>query len=144
MYEHFHTVAAEEIDALGHANNVMYIEWMQAAALAHSAALGWPTDRYRRLGIGWVVRSHQIEYLQPAYVGQQIVVRTWVADMKKVTSRRCYRIVRLADEAILAQAETQWAFISYATGQPMRIPAEIVAAFPCASQNGNVDVESGA
>jgi acyl-CoA thioester hydrolase len=130
VYEHFHTVGEEEIDILGHANNVMYVEWMQAAAVAHSAALGWPGERYRRLGIGWVVRSHQIEYRQPAYAGQQIVVRTWVAEMKKVTSLRRYQIVRLSDEAILAEAQTNWAFISYSTGQPFRIPVEIAAAFP--------------
>ena len=139
IYEHFHTVAAEEIDGLGHANNVVYVEWMQAAALAHSAALGWTTERHHRLGIGWVVRSHQIEYLLPAYVDQQIVVRTWVAEMKKVTSRRCYQIVRLSDDAILAQAETQWAFISYSTGQPMRIPDEIAAVF--SAQNKGVATE---
>lgn len=135
VYEYFHTVSAEEIDVLGHANNVVYVDWMQAAAVAHSAALGWPTERYRRLGIGWVVRSHQIEYLQPAYAGQQIVVRTWVAQMKKVTSLRRYRIFRLPDETLLAEAQTNWAFISYANGQLFRIPAEIAAAFPVKDEN---------
>ena len=38
VFEYRHRVAAEEIDALGHANNVAYLQWMQAAALAHSAA----------------------------------------------------------------------------------------------------------
>ena len=33
IYQHLHTVRADEIDALGHANNVVYVEWMQAAAL---------------------------------------------------------------------------------------------------------------
>ena len=46
-----------------------------AAALAHSAAEGWPAEAYQKLGAGWVVRSHQIEYLQPAFPGDQIVVQ---------------------------------------------------------------------
>jgi acyl-CoA thioester hydrolase len=129
VYEHLHTVADGEIDALRHANNVAYVEWMQAAAVAHSTAQGWPGERYRRLGRGWVVRSHAIEYHQPAVAGEQIVVRTWVATMKKVTSVRRYRIVRQADGELLATAETKWAFIDYATGQPARVPREISDSF---------------
>ena len=75
VYEHHHTVADDEIDALGHANNVAYLQWMQGAAVAHSAAQGWPGDRYRQFGFGWVVRAHTIEYSQPALRGEEIVVR---------------------------------------------------------------------
>ena len=128
-FEYFHTVADDEIDEQGHANNVSYVAWMQAAAVAHSAALGWTAKRYHQLGMGWVARSHYIEYLRPAYAGEEIVVQTHVADMKKVTSTRVYRIVRRIDGELLAKAETHWAFVNYATGKPTRIPAEIVHAF---------------
>ena len=129
IYEYLHTVGDGEIDALGHANNVAYVQWMQAAALAHSAAQGWPGERYRQLGCGWVVRSHAIQYHQPALPGEQIVVRTWVATLRKVTSIRRYQIVRPADGELLASAETKWAFINYATGQPAAIPREVAQSF---------------
>ena len=79
--------------------------------------------------MGWVVRSHTIEYLRPAMAGDEIIVETHVADMKKVTSTRVYR-VSAAPTATLAKAETHWAFVNYATGKPTRIPAEIATAFP--------------
>ncbi len=129
IFEYCHTVADDEIDALGHANNVAYIEWLQAAAVGHSAAQGWPGEKYRELGAGWVVRRHTIEYDRPALAGERIVVRTWVATMKKVTSIRRYRIFRCDDETLLATAETKWAFVDYATGQPMRVPREIARSF---------------
>ncbi len=128
-YEYRHTVTAGEIDRLGHANNVAYVEWMQSAAVAHSAAYGWSTEAYLDLGRGWVVRSHTIQYHRPARAGDKIVVRTWVATMKKVTSIRRYRIVRPKDGQLLASAETKWAFVDFATGQPARIPREIAGAF---------------
>jgi acyl-CoA thioester hydrolase len=130
VFEYRHTVGDDEIDEQGHANNVVYVAWMQAAALAHSATLGWTPQRYLELGMGWVARSHTIEYLRPALAGDQIIVETHVADMKKVTSKRVYRILRPADHALLAKAETSWAFVNYATGKPTRIPAEIAGAFP--------------
>jgi acyl-CoA thioester hydrolase len=81
------------------------------------------------LGQGWVARSHFIEYLRPAYARDEIIVETHVSEMKKVTSTRVYRVVRRSDGEPLAKAETQWAFIDYATGKPTRIPQEIVQAY---------------
>jgi acyl-CoA thioester hydrolase len=129
IFEHPLTVARDDLDLLDHASNVSYVKWMQDAALAHSAVQGWPTERYQSLGCGWVVRSHQIEYLQPALLGQELIVSTWVANMKKVTSLRRYRIVRPSDNVLVAQAATDWAFIHFATNQPKRIPPEVASAF---------------
>ena len=135
ILEWTHTVVEHDLDGLGHANNISYLKWMQSAALAHSAAQGWPVEAYAALGCGWVVRSHFIEYLSPALLGDTIVIRTWVADMGKVTSRRRFLIVRgrdesrSLDETILAKAETNWAFVDYRTGSPKRIPPEISRVF---------------
>ena len=165
ILEWTHTVAEDDLDGLGHANNISYLKWMQSAALAHSAAQGWPVEAYAALGCGWVVRSHFIEYLVPALVGDTILIRTWVADMGKVTSRRRFLILRGGDprrgasgrhshaergnevddagETILAKAETKWAFVDYRTGSPKRIPPEVSRAFevvvdggPAASHKG--------
>lgn len=130
LFEFPHTVSADEIDEQGRVNNVCYVSWMQEAAVAHSAVLGWTPERYVKLGVGWVARSHWIEYLQPATAGDEIIVETRVSDMKKVTSKRVYRILRRSDREVLATAETNWAFVNYATGKPTRVLPEIAAAFP--------------
>jgi acyl-CoA thioester hydrolase len=135
VYEYCHTVNHEEIDALGHVNNLAYLRWMQDAAVAHSEAQGWPTSRYLEFGAGWVVRSHAIEYFCPAFCGEQILVRTWVANFKKATSLRRYTIVRPADQSLLAEAHTNWAFIGIERQVPRRIPAEISAAFELVSDS---------
>ena len=129
IFEYAHQVTPDEIDELGHVNNIRYLNWMQRAAVQHSNAQGWTTADYYRLGMGWVVRSHQIEYLQPALPGDAIVVRTWVADMKKVTSLRRFQIRRPTDDLILAEASTNWAFINFQTRTLCRIPPEVTEAF---------------
>ena len=130
IFEYELTVTDDAIDGQGHVNNLEHVRWMQEAAVAHSAAQGWPSARYRQLGAGWVVRSHTIEYHRPALAGDKILIRTWVATMEIVTSLRRYRILRQEGAALLAVAETVWAFIDYRTGRPKRIPDEIAAAFP--------------
>lgn len=129
IYEHHHTVADAEIDALGHASNLAYVAWMQDAAIAHSAAQGWPGEAYRQLGQGWVVRSHEITYLRPAFVGEPVVVRTWVATLRKASSLRRYEVLRPADGKTLATAATDWAFVDYGSGLPARIPPQVSQAF---------------
>lgn len=124
-YEYHHTVTRNDIDEQGHANNVAFVAWMQDAAVAHTKSLGWSSQQYKRLGAGWFARSHTIEYLLPAYEGDKLTVRTWVASMKKVTSVRRYQIIRQFDRQVLAKAETTWAFVDYKTGKPTRIPPEI-------------------
>jgi acyl-CoA thioester hydrolase len=127
-YQHHHVVAEREIDALGRASNVAFIEWMLAAAVGHSAAQGWPTEAYLERGSGWVVRSHRIEYRRPALPGDRIVVETWVATMDAASSVRRYRILREGGD-LLATAETCWAYIDFRSGRPTRIPPEVAGAF---------------
>ncbi len=133
VYLHRLTVRPAEIDLLGHANNLVYLQWMIDAALAHSAAQGWDQQRHLDAQAGWVVRSHQITYLAPALVDQQLTVRTWVAETKRVTSLRRYEIVRDDDQAALARAETLWAFVDFQSGAPRRIPPDVAAAFEIVS-----------
>ncbi|MFQ5731117.1 MAG: acyl-CoA thioesterase [Planctomycetaceae bacterium] len=131
VFEHHLTVREDEIDPQGHVNNLEYLKWMQDAALAHSAAQGWTGERYFEIGGGWVARKHVIEYLHPAFAGQPVVVKTWVASFHKIRSLRKYRIVRpeTDGEILLAKAETEWAFIGLERHVPRRIPVEVSSAF---------------
>ncbi len=129
VFEFPHSVSPDEIDGVGHVNNIEYLRWLQDAAVAHSTAQGWPSEAYHRLGLGWVVRTHFIEYLVPAFAGDQLLIRTWIADMKRVTSMRRYEILRPSDGKTLATANTNWAFVNFTTLQPCRVPAEITGAF---------------
>jgi acyl-CoA thioester hydrolase len=136
IFEYPHTVLGEEIDDQGHVNNLAYLKWMQSAAVAHSAAQGWPPERYREVRAGWVVRSHRIEYLLPAFASQQIVVHTWVADFRKISSLRKYKITRPSDSAVLAVAETNWVFVSLDHRVPRRVPSELIQAFTVVGDDG--------
>ena len=40
--------------------------------MAHSAALGWSTERFLDLGRTWIIRSHSIEYFHSAYAGDTL------------------------------------------------------------------------
>lgn len=121
-------VTAASIDGLGHVNNVEYVRWMQDAATAHSGTVGC-TAATQAAGAAWVARSHHIEYLRPAFEGETIEVRTWVADVRRAFSLRKYEFVRPADGTLLARGETDWVYVELASGRPRTVPKEIMALF---------------
>src|SRR5258708_4264567 len=115
-YEYEFIVPASAIDANGHANNVEFVRWMQHAAVAHADAAGC-TAATSAAAATWLVRSHRIEYRRPALAGERVRVVTWVRNVRRVFSLRCYRIERVVDGEVLAEGETDWAFVDAATGR---------------------------
>jgi acyl-CoA thioester hydrolase len=123
------TASAPDIDELGHVSNLVYVRWVQEVAQAHSAAVGWDHPQYRALGAVFVVRRHEIDYVMPVLLGDEVELCTWIAWWKGVSSERRTAIRRRGDGRIVARAATVWAFVDLATGRPRRIPDAIKAAF---------------
>jgi len=121
-------VPAEAVDGNRHVNNVAYVQWMQDAAIQHSAATGC-TRMTEAIGATWVARMHRIEYLSPAFADEAITVLTWVADFRKVRSLRRYKFIRAVDQKVLVLGETDWVLVDVATGRQRGIPCEMVSLF---------------
>jgi acyl-CoA thioester hydrolase len=134
LFDHHHIARDDEIDAQGHVNNLRYLHWAIDAAVAHSREQGWTHARYVELGIGWVVRQHTIKYLQSALAGDEIIVRTWVADMQRFSSTRKYKMLRAADGVVLATAETQWVLVDMQTRSLAKIPQVLIDSFELVSE----------
>lgn len=128
VFLHEFTVPEAAIDGNGHVNNVAYLRWMIDVAVKHFHASG-SADAMHEAGASWVVRSHHIEYLRPALLGDQIEASTWVVNFSRVRSLRRYKFVRKTDGVVLAKGETDWVFINVESGRPRSIPEEIKAAF---------------
>lgn len=129
-------VVQGDIDVQGHVNNLRYLAWMQDVATAHSAAVGWPLSRYVAEKSGWVVKSHTITYRRPAFLGETIVAATWIAGFSPRMSPRKYLFWRPADQAVLAEAMTEWVYVSLDTGRPIMVPQELRDAFTIIEDEG--------
>lgn len=121
-------VLPDAIDENGHVNNVHFVQWMQDVAVRHYESLG-AVELTRALGATWVVRSHNVVYLNPAFEGDLLEVRTWVVNMRKVRSLRCYQFIRVSDGKLLVTGETDWVFVEISTARLMAVPTEIARLF---------------
>lgn len=124
-----HSIKVEpaDIDELGHANNVVWVRWVNEAALAHCESVGFGPRVCAQLKLAWVVRRHDIEYLLPALAEQQIEACTWPETLKGVTSVR--RTLFRHQGRILARAESTWVMIDLETAKPKRVPLDFLRAF---------------
>lgn len=129
VYESHLEVVEDQIDEMNHVNNLVYLQWALHAAVEHSSHVGWTPARYRQEGAGFIVRSHGIKYKRSAQLGDGIVVKTWIADMQRVSSLRKYEIRLEDDGKLLAVAETNWVFVDLSTQELRKIPPQLVADF---------------
>ncbi|MDR2790652.1 MAG: acyl-CoA thioesterase [Campylobacteraceae bacterium] len=128
IYEHKIIVPQSAIDTNMHVNNVVYVQWMQDAATAHSDSLGFTSAFYEKIGGTWVARSHYIEYLRAAFLGEELVVQTWISSIKRSISNREYAFFRISDRVLLARAKTVWIYLN-ASGKPSKIPNELLTKY---------------
>lgn len=117
------------VDVQRRVSNHEYVRILSRAAEAHSASLGWGLDAYRRLGAWWVVRRHEVDYLQPARLGDELICATWPCGVSKARAQRRHVLWRPADQAVVLRALNTWALIDVATERPRRIPPELIETF---------------
>ena len=118
-----------ECNALGHLSSTNYFRWMQEAAFAASAAVGYDWARYREMGYVWLVRETDIRYLRPLRYGDRVDLRTWVLDFRRSRSRRAYEFASVDTGQPAATAVTDWVYVDARTVQPATVPARMQAAF---------------
>jgi acyl-CoA thioester hydrolase len=114
-------VLENDIDENGHVNNVVYLRWVQDAAAAHWQTLATEEEQQNIL---WVVRRHEIDYLNPANLKDEIVGVTWVGEAQGLTFERHTEILRAADRKLLAKVRTIWIPVNVKTRKPVRIDAD--------------------
>lgn len=129
VYEKHYVVPKEDTDQFGHVNNVVYVRWISDLAGEHSAERGWSAERLIALGQGWVVRRHEVDYLNQARAGEELILRTWVAELTRASSLRRFEAIRPSDGRTIIKSATRWAWIDYKTGRPVRVPPEVSEGF---------------
>jgi acyl-CoA thioester hydrolase len=128
-------VSADDIDGLGHANNAVYVSWLERCAWRHSQFLGLDLSEYRRLDRAMAVLRHEIDYLASAYEDQELQMATWIVESdQRLKMDRRFQLILPADGLTLLRAKTTFVCIELSSGKPKRMPAEFVEGYGRALQ----------
>ncbi|MGD1958407.1 MAG: acyl-CoA thioesterase [Fulvivirga sp.] len=120
------TVRSEHLDDLNHANNVVYLQWVQDIAAAHWHSITTQEIRDTHL---WMVMRHEIDYKGQAILGDELEITTWVDNAEGVRTRRNTEIRNVNSGKIIVSAKTMWCLIDGHSKRPKRLTPEFVSLF---------------
>ena len=119
------TVQAEDTDRLGHANNVVYVRWLEDVSWAHIESLGMTWSLHEKTGKAMAITRTEIDYLASANTGDQLVLGTWLTDYDgRFRSARQFQLVRPSDGKTLVRAVSTHACVDMKSQRPARAPKE--------------------
>ena len=120
------TAGAEHIDVLGHVNNAVWVQWMEAIAVSHWEAVASAAQQAAYI---WVVTRHEIDYRGNIALGERATGETFVPDPPRGVRFDRRVDFRTDDGKVIVSARTQWVLIDKASGRIQRVPTEMAAQF---------------
>ena len=120
------TVSKTDLDQLNHVNNVRYVQWVQDIAEAH-----WLKNASKEIldSYYWFLVKHTIDYKGQAFLGDHILIKTFVDSSEGVTSIRKVEMHNQTSGKLIITSETKWCLLDKSTQGPTRITPEIANLF---------------
>ncbi|MEE2719033.1 MAG: thioesterase family protein [Planctomycetota bacterium] len=127
------TTGAGESRSVAHISNIEYVRWLDRAAELHLDHLGWTRQAMLEAGTMWFVARHEIDYRAEVHANEELVLATWVRDLKRSKSWRDTIIWRPGvsqddEPVIVCTASTLWVHVDLDTRRPCRVGPEMAAA----------------
>ena len=129
VFERSFRVRLYECDAYGHVNHANYLRYMQEAALDASAAVGYDKAWYDAAARYWLILQTGITYLRPLQFGDTVIIKTWVSDFRRATSRRRYQLRIAGSDELAAEGFSDWVYLDTQSLRPVRVPQQMAEAF---------------
>ena len=116
-----------DTDQMGVVYYANYLRFAELGRNEYIRAKGMPyRDIEQRFRIHLPVVEAQLKYAMSARYDDLLRIETTIDEVRRVSLRFNYRIVRATDEQLLVHGHTVHACITF-EGKPTRLPAEVVS-----------------
>jgi acyl-CoA thioester hydrolase len=112
-----------ELDPYRHLNHSVYIQYFETGRIDLFKEMGWSLTQMSDLGTQIVVVSIETQFMVPGVENDELIVESWVEDVKRVSMHFGQRITR--GNEVLATQKVLGACTSL-DGRPKRIPNELL------------------
>ena len=113
-----------DLDAYGHVNNVIYINYAEEAAVQAMSVRGWSQARLAEAGLSVVTRRVHIQYAAIAGWGETLHVATHGVSSHVTGGSRYVGITR-GDGAVVAECLLDWELVDRKSGVAQALPDEL-------------------
>jgi len=102
-----------EADSMGHVNNTVYADWLDAAFRDAMEQMGWPVAVYKERGYQLRAEYIALEYKRPALPGDHLAITTGLVGRqgRLCSVRHVIRQISSSDSVELASAEYVYGWV---------------------------------
>jgi len=123
-------VSPDDIDALAHTNNGIYVNWCEDTAWAHTRALGLGEAEYQAMDRAMALTQAEYHYLRATREQDHLAVGTWITRWdRRLTMERRFQIIDYGSGETVLRARLEFVCIEISTGKPRKPPREFVAIY---------------
>jgi len=120
-------VRGYHLDLYGHVNNARYLEFLEEARWAWFES-GGELDRLGARGLGFAVVRIDISYRRPAFMGEELDVRTALVRIGRASGTVRQEIVLAnAPQTRIADADVTFCVTDLASGRALAFDADLLA-----------------
>jgi acyl-CoA thioester hydrolase len=131
VHEHRLRVRYAETDQMGRAHHASYVVYLEEGRTRMMADLGLSYADVERRGFGLVVRAVGLRYHAASVYEDELIVRTWVHELRGASVDLAYEVVKAADGVRVASGNTQLACVDLRADPPAvrPLPEDLAAMF---------------
>lgn len=123
IYESEIPVRPDDIDMFQHVHSSRYIDYVLAARYDQmNRCYGNPMSEYLEKGLGWVVSSCTVNFKRALKLGELMIVRTNLEELRTNGVRVTFSILNKATGKICCDGHFDYALINIASGRSEVIP----------------------
>ena len=114
-------VRTYECDSYNHVNNANYLNYLEYARYEFLRDAGFDYIKAIDAGYGIYIAKIEIEYKKPAFLDDELVIKSYPIKKGAVSGVLAQEIRR--GEDLIINAKVTWAFVD-SKGQPVKIPPQ--------------------
>ncbi|MGD8536510.1 MAG: acyl-CoA thioesterase [Candidatus Aminicenantes bacterium] len=120
------SVRPHEVDINGHVHQSVYFDYVLYARWDQMGrCYKMSMEEFFKRGLSWTTKSASIEFHKPLFLGEKIIVRTWIEETGQKSVKVRFRILKKETEKLATEGEFVYVLINARTGRPQLIPEDI-------------------
>lgn len=120
------TVRWGDMDALGHVNNVIYLQYLESARIAFFEAKGWNSVDVGSTGQGPVVVSQTFNYRRQLHYPAEVEVGVACTEVRRRSFVLSYGVFHKGSEELIGDGSTVLAWLDYCANKSVEIPPNVL------------------
>ena len=121
------TVRWGDMDAMGHVNNIVYLQYLECARVGFFEGKGWNSRDASPTRQGPVVVSQTFNYRRQLYYPADLEVGVACTEVRRRSFVQSYGLFRKGSVELVGDGSSVFAWLDYAAGKAVEIPPDVRA-----------------